>query len=160
MDNEFDTQVKNIRQILIDKGLENKSIYYSEFLEIYDSYRSIMSEKDFAVLVLGVKTGNFNESKKGKHRIKILKNEQDELLKKYGAKTEKESEIQKNIARKIRPGTSINYSEFLELYELYKEELDMKEFARIIGLSVSNLNTMKNRGNKRKNTEILEKRNC
>ena len=41
-------------------------------------------------------------------------------------------------SKKIREGQSINYEEFLSLYEPYKDKISEIEFADILGIKYSN----------------------
>jgi len=152
MSYDFETEKYRIQQELISRGLSNTALEYEEFLRLYEPYKSVMPEKDFA-LVLGIKYVNFSGLKNGKHRVKIFKDETE----KYATTNKRELEIRDLIANNIRPGSSINYSEFLELYEPYKKEFSIAEFAKIIGITVANVNNMKNRGRKAKILKFMHK---
>ena len=52
-----------------------------------------------------------------------------------------------------KPGSLINYAEFLRLYSAYRTEMSETEFAEIIGISYANKNNMKNKGT---NAKILK----
>ena len=152
MSYDFETEKHKIQQDLISRGLSNKTIEYEEFLRLYEPYKIVMPEKDFA-LILGIKYVNFSGLKNGTHRVKILKDETE----KYATNNKRELEIRDLIAKNIRPGSSINYLEFLELYEPYKEEFKIAEFAKIIGITVVNVNNMKNRGRRAKILKFMHK---
>lgn len=64
-------------------------------------------------------------------------------------------------SKKVKAGQSINYTQFLELYEPYKNEMSEKEFAYILEVNDTNYNNMKscNKGMrvlKNKKSDIIE----
>ena len=105
-----------------------------------------MAPKEFAK-VLGINYGNFNTFKKGLHRVKILA-EYTVEIEMYRGKNARELEIQSEIVKRIRPGTSITYSEFLEFYEQYTKDINQEDFLRLLGISKANFNNMKYRKRK------------
>lgn len=129
---------------LKEKGYANKKIDYQEFLELYEEYKGIISEKEFAVMI-GIKEGSFYTFKKKGLRLTILNEET--LL----------AEFKKNIVEELkRRGYSnkrIGYKKFLELYDSYKDKLSEIEFARVLGINDSNLYNLR----RRKRTTIILK---
>ena len=48
--------------------------------------------------------------------------------------------------KKIVAGQLINYAKFLELHKIYKDRISEREFAKILGITESSFNMMKNQG--------------
>lgn len=75
-----------------------------------------------------------------------------------------EKRIIKELSSKIYFNMSISYEEFLNLYEPYKSILEEEEFAKILGITYDNWQTIKNRGTRTKikasglNKEVSEMR--
>ena len=63
-----------IRNELKKQGYENKYIDYEEFLELYEPYKTEISERNFAD-ILGISYANWQAIKHKKGRTKILKKE-------------------------------------------------------------------------------------
>ena len=67
---------------------------------------------------------------------------------------EKEKIIKELLdSKKIKPGQLINYTQFLELYEEYKEKMSELDFTEVLGISYSNYFNIKNA---KKNAKILK----
>ena len=112
---------EEIRAELKGQGYERKSINYQEFLEIYEPYRKEMTERKFAE-ILGISSlGNI---KYGGMRAKILK---EKVEKEEKIKEERKEEIREELKEQGYERKSIDYQEFLEIYELYRKELTRQE---------------------------------
>ena len=136
-------EIKEIKEEILKKVKPGQAINYEELLELYKPYKGKLNEVEFAKII-GISYANFTTIKNKGTRAKILK----EKLKKM---TEEEGErIKEEILKKVKPGKAINYAEFLELYEPYKGELSEVEFAEILRISYSNLNTIKHQGTRAK----------
>ena len=140
--------VEIIRKKLKENGYTNKSIDYKEFLELYEPYRKEMKEKEFAE-ILGVSYCNHDNMKYKGRRIKILKEENN-------ISEERKEEIRENLRKNGYTNKSINYQEFLELYEPYRKEMKEIEFAKILGILYGNHSMMKNKGQR---ARILKEQN-
>ena len=107
-----------------------------------------MSEIDFAG-VIGISYGSYQTIKHTDRRAKILKTEniQEEITE------ERKVEIVNELKEKGYTNKLINYPEFLELYELYKQEIKENQMAEIIGISEVSYSHIKYEG---KNTRILK----
>ena len=125
---------------LIQKGYRNKSIDYNEFLRLYEPYKAKFKESEFAN-ILGMTYGSFSSIKYNGNKAIILKPE------KSTDKKKKIEELKQFIASDlIQKGyrhKSIDYNEFLRLYEPYKAKFKESEFANILGISYSNLKNIK-----------------
>lgn len=151
MNYDIDSQIKLIQEKLIEQGYANRLINYIEFLTLYEPYKKIMSEREFFQM-LGLKYPSFYSFKKGLNRVRILKDY------KIGRDINPRNiEIQEQIAKEVLPGTGISYSELLELYAKYKDKFDIKDFAKIIGITNGNLNNMKYRNRKAKILKFMIK---
>ena len=122
------------------RGYTDKKIDYNEFLKLYEPYKDRFRESEFAD-ILGMSYASLSSIKYNGERAIILKRklEQKELekLKKL---------IISDLIQKGYRNKSIDYNEFLSLYEPYKEKLKENEFASILGISYGNRQSMKNRG--------------
>ena len=144
----FEERYNEIREQLISQGYANKHITYSEFLAIYEPYKEEMSEKEF-IHVLGISYSNLQSIKHENKKAIILK-------KKLGKKTFETFKklIVSNLIQKGYRNKSIDYNEFLSLYEPYKEKLKESEFASILGISYGSWQSMKNRIKIAQNGEV------
>ena len=141
----FEERYNEIREELIKQGYANKHITYSEFLTIYESYKGEMSEKEF-IQVLGISYVSWQSMKNKGTRAIILKPEKstDEMKELENLKQFIASDlIQKGYRHK-----SIDYNEFLRLYEPYKEKFEESEFANILGISYGSFSNIKYNGKK------------
>ncbi len=130
---------EEIREELIKKGCyRNKLIDYQEFLELYKPYEKEMSEKEFAE-ILGISYGNYISMKNKGTRAKVLKEESK-------ISGERKEKIREDLIKRGYRNKSIDYQEFLELYKPYEKEMSEIEFSKILEISYSNYNHMKNGG--------------
>ena len=134
---------KEIVSELIERGYQNKGIDYAEFLKLYEPYRIKVKESEFAS-ILGISYKNWQTIKYRKQKAVILKKEDktDEDREKL------KQEIVSTLIERGYQNKSIDYAEFLKLYEPYRIKLKESEFASILGISYSNLQTIKHRANK------------
>ena len=135
---------------LIQKGYRNKSIDYKEFLNLYEPYKGMLEESEFAN-VLGIAYPNWKAIKYNGKRVIILKKELSEDEKQE--LEELKQSIVFDLRKKGYTNQRIDYKEFLILYEPYKEKFKESEFADILGISYSNRVYIKNYGGK---TTILK----
>ena len=137
---------KIIDELVKSKKIKaGQSINYEYFLEIYEPYRDRMEEKEFALL-LGISYSSYMNMKNQGGKTKVLKNRKEEI-----SKEEKKKIIDELIkSKKIKVGQSINYEYFLEIYEPYKDRMEEKEFAGLLGISYANYLNIKHKGAKAK----------
>ena len=136
---------------LIQKGYRHKSIDYNEFFRLYKPYKAKLKESEFAN-ILGMSYGSFSNIKYNGKKAIILKPEKSTDEKK---KIEELKQfIASDLIQKGYRHKSIDYNEFLRLYEPYKEKLKESEFANILGISYSNWRNIKYYGQRAK---ILKK---
>ena len=141
----FEERYNEIREELIKQGYANKHITYSEFLAIYEPYKEEMSEKEF-IQVLGISYTNLQSIKHKNKRAIILKPEKSTDEKK---KIEELKQfIASDLIQKGYRHKSIDYNEFLRLYEPYKEKFKESEFANILGISYGSFSNIKYNGKK------------
>ena len=124
---------------LIERGYQNKSIDYAEFLKLYEPYRTKVKESEFAN-ILRISYTNLRNIKQRKQKAIILKKDMTEEEKK-----ELEQEIVSELIERGYQNKSIDYAEFLKLYEPYKRKVKEREFANILGV---NWQSIKHRGTK------------
>ena len=132
---------EEIRTSLLNKGYSNKMINYEEFLELYKHFSKNITEKEFSEII-GMSYSAYRNIKKRGGKTTILKTEIDakkiktEINKEYGS-------------------ISINYEQFLSMYEKYKTQINNEvKFAEILGISVTNFESMRNKGTR---VRILKK---
>ena len=113
---------------LIERGYQNKRINYTEFLKLYEPYRIKLKESEFAS-ILGISYGNWQNIKHKKQKAVILKKEDktDEDREKL------KQEIVSELIERGYQNKSIDYAEFLKLYEPYRIKVKESEFASILG---------------------------
>ena len=133
---------EEIRENIRKRGYTNKLINYQEFLELYKPYKNEMGEKEFAE-VLGIAYGNYMAIKNRGTKAKILKEERK-------VQEERKEEIRKDLKKRDYANKSIDYQEFLQLYKLYENEMEEKEFAEILGIAYGNYMAIKNKGTRAK----------
>ena len=143
---------ESIIEELLNSGKvkSGQSISYEYFKELYEQYKEKMAEVDFAT-ILGITYSNYINMKNGGTRAKVLKDRKEEL------DEEKKKEIIEELLNggKIKPGQSIDYEYFKELYESYKEKMTEVEFASLLGINYGNYTNIKG---KRRRTKVLEDR--
>ena len=125
------------------QGNANRMINYSQFLILYAQYKQIMSEEEFANII-GINHEALRNMRRKGTRTLILKQQ---------ASAKMNDEIRNKLLQEGYANKKIDYQEFLELYEQYKNNITEKEFGYIIGMSYSKYKNIKNRGGK---TKILE----
>lgn len=140
-----------IKEILKNKKVKpGDSIDYAQFLELYVPYQNRMTEIKFAE-ILEIKYDSY-------WKIKNIKGRKAKILKSMQVTKEEKQEIVEKIIEKIRSGKiklgdSINYVQFLELYNPYMDIMNEIKFAEILEVNKGNYQAMKNKRNKNNNTE-------
>ena len=125
------------------RGYTNKKIDYKEFLRLYKPYRGKLKENQFANII-GISYENWLYIKNHGGKTTILKIELSEDEKKQ--LKELKQFIVSDLRKRSYTNKKIDYKEFLRLYEPYKDKFKESEFASILGISYSNLQSMKNKG--------------
>lgn len=145
---------KKIIERLREKGYTGKSITYNELQKLHKRYGKGISEKDFAIEILGLSYSNYRKCKNTKSKVRILKERKTAL-----SEEEKDSTIEKLKLQEYM-GKVITYEELQALHKEYGEGLTERDFAiEILGLSYSNYRTCKNSKTrvKIKDTKALKK---
>ncbi|MCI8384757.1 MAG: hypothetical protein HFJ33_07925 [Clostridia bacterium] len=111
---------------LRNRGYSNKSITYTGFLSLYNPYRAMISENEFA-RVLSIDYSLFQKRTDSSKKITILRTERvdDEFKNSIIAKLNEKGYVNKKI----------DYAEFLELFETYKNDMTELEFSKILGIT-------------------------
>ncbi len=134
IEQEHNEIINNLKQA----GYANKVIQYLDFLKIYEPYKSIMSELEFAYL-LGINYENFRSLRSKGTKTRILVQVAS-------------PELKETIINKLRAlgytNKKINYAEFVALYKEYSIQITEKEFSEILGITYSRYRNIKNKGNK------------
>lgn len=135
--NNFKDIEKRIIKELSSKIYFNMSISYEEFLNLYEPYKSILEEEEFAK-ILGITYDNWQTIKNRGTRTKI----------KASGLNKEVSEMRINqIIEEIRSqgfeNQVISYVEFLQLYEAYKNEMSEPDFAQMLGITYLNWSNLK-----------------
>lgn len=157
--NYLEKEKEEIIKELLDSGKikPDQLINYSYFLELYIPYIDKMKESAFAE-ILGISYGSYMHLKNEGKRAIVLKNMQG-LLESNERRTKKSQDKQAELSeeeakiietllasKKVEEGQSIDYSYFLELHEPYKEKMQEKQFANILGIKSGNYRRLKNSG--------------
>ena len=136
-----DMRINQIIEEIRSQGFENQVISYDEFLQLYETYKTEMSEPDFAHLI-GISYTNWSNMKNANSKARILKPVSKHISE------ERVNEIKQEIIKKGYANKHINYEELLQLYEPFKEEITESDFAQLLGITYLNWNNM--RGGKRR----------
>lgn len=126
---------ENIRQKLIQDGYANKTINYQEFSILYEPYKTLMSEENFAI-ILEIPYYTYCSLKNHNKNTKILKF-------KNNISEELKEKIRENLKKEGYSNKLINYNKFLELYEPYRTQIKETDFAELLGISASNYHNLK-----------------
>ena len=121
-----------IQDEVLRKVKAGQTIDYKEFLKLYNPYREMLKEIEFAEII-GITYNSYYSIKTKNKRAKVLKERKPQEIKK----------IMKEVNEYLISGKPIHYQEFLKMYEPYKEELTEEEFAKILGIRHDNYATMK-----------------
>lgn len=139
----IESEKEKIIKELRENGYSNKTVDYSQFLSLYEKYKELMGEQEFAYM-LGLNYDKFrNLRTKGTKTVILIQKASEELR----------NEIKISLGTQGYINKMIDYSEFLKLYEKYKKIITEKEFADIIGITYARYRDIKNRGGK---TKVLE----
>ena len=129
-------RLSQIREILKKQGLENATIDYDKFLQLYEQFKFEMSEPEFAQLI-GISYTNWSNMKNANSRAMILKSVSKPISE------ERKAEIKQKIIKSGYGNKLINYEEFLQLYSQFKEEMIESDFAQFLGISYLNWNNLR-----------------
>ena len=111
---------------LKEAGYSNKSITYMEFLDLYEGYRTVISESEFA-RILSINDISLMKRLDKDARRKVIKTKKvDDELK---------NDIVLKLKREGYANKKISYTEFLELFDMYKNDMSELEFSKILGIT-------------------------
>ena len=127
-------EMKNeIKNQLLQKEYSNKKIDYKEFLKLYEQYKNVITEKEFADII-GITYPRYKNIKNRGGKTKVLEIEIDK----------------KQIAMEVEEqygSILVDYNYFLVIYEPYRAKINsQEEFAEIIGITRNNFKSVKNKG--------------
>ena len=134
-------RINQIIEEIRRQGFEDKVINYDEFLQLYNAYKTEMSESEFAQ-VIGITYTNWSNMRNANSRARILKPVSKQISE------ERVNEIKQEIIKAGYANKLISYKELLQLYEPFKEEITESDFAQMLGITYLNWNNM--RGGKRR----------
>ena len=134
-------RINQIIEEIRRQGFEDKVINYDEFLQLYNAYKTEMSESEFAQ-VIGITYTNWSNMRNANSRARILKPVSKQISE------ERVNEIKQEIIKAGYANRLISYEELLQLYEPFKEEITESDFAQMLGITYLNWNNM--RGGKRR----------
>lgn len=134
-------RINQIIEEIRRQGFEDKVINYDEFLQLYNAYKTEMSESEFAQ-VIGITYTNWSNMRNANSRARILKPVSKQISE------ERVNEIKQGIIKAGYANKLISYKELLQLYEPFKEEITESDFAQMLGITYLNWNNM--RGGKRR----------
>ena len=129
---------RQIREKLITDGYENTKISYEEFKQMHEKYGKQMSQSEF-IKLLGIKYNNFHSMKSANIKTRILK--------RYITEEEK-IEIKNDLVEQGYWKKSVDYKEFLKLYNKYGKGINETEFAEVVGMKYASYSKIKNNENK------------
>lgn len=128
MDDEYYIQLKE--QMIKEFNLHIKDfIDYTQFTALYEKYGGDLIEKDFALLMLGIKEKNYNN-------IKYIEGAKTRILLEEEISLEEIEELRKFF--KQYEGKLINYQQFKELHTQYGGKMDEFSFCeQILGFKLN-----------------------
>lgn len=115
---------KKIKTDLIEDGYEEKLIDYIELQNLHQTYGKQMTETKFAQKVLGLSSSIYLEMKNKGIRGRVLKKIKDESIQKHI------ETIKEQLKGDGYAGKTIDYSEFLRLYQIYGGQMPEYKFAK------------------------------
>ena len=121
---------------MVQDRLLNKSITYKELQQLHFKYAKELTEKEFALEVLGISLDNYRACKKTNNPTRVI------ILKKN---IEKEiTKIKEILISKGYTNKKISYQEFLNLYKQYGYFLSDRKFANeVLGVNYSTYDASK-----------------
>ena len=128
---------EQIKKEIESLGIENKSITYEEFLQLYDKYKHEISESDFAEII-GISYSNLKNMRNINTKAIVLKTSDEPITEKG------KNEIIEKVKNLGYGNKLINYDDFLKIYEPFKTEIAELTFAKIIGIPYINWTRFKN----------------
>lgn len=131
-----DERLSQIKETLKSQGLENATIDYDKFLQLYEQFKFEMSEPEFAQLI-GISYTNWSNMKNANSRAIILKSTSKPISE------ERKDEIKQKIIKSGYANKLIGYEEFLQLFNQFKEEMIESDFAQLLGITYLNWNNLK-----------------
>ena len=129
-------RINQIIEEIRRQGFEDKVINYDEFLQLYNAYKTEMSESEFAQ-VIGITYTNWSNMRNANSRARILKPVSKQISE------ERVNEIKQGIIKAGYANKLISYEELLQLYEPFKEEITESDFAQMLGITYLNWNNMR-----------------
>lgn len=138
---DFNEMKKSIIKDLENKEYVNRKISYEEFLDLYESYKDILSKQSFAS-ILGISKFYLLEIQEDPKKRAIV-------LKRVSVPQERKFEIERELRDKGLSNFEVNYDKFKELFFQYKNEMIETKFAEILGISASVLRKLKSEPSKK-----------
>lgn len=124
----FDKDIENLKNILKTRGYTEMLISYEEFLQLYQKYGTMFSEKDFALKILSLTQDSYKSMKLKNTRARILKE---------GKQNNNYQNIKDELVKQGFCNKSIDYEEFKQIFLEYGKGIDEKEFAlNVLDLSL------------------------
>ena len=132
--------IENLKNILKDKGYNEMLIDYEEFLQLYQKYGTIFSERDFALKVLNLTQDSYKSMKLKNTRARILKTE---------IQNNNYQDIKDELVKQGFCNKTIDYEELKQIFLQYGKGIDEKEFAlNILDLSLDSYRALRKINNK------------
>lgn len=125
---------------LREKGYKGKLVTYQELQALHSKYGKGLSEKDFAIEILGLSYSNYGNCKNQGQRATVLKEKENSL-----SEEEKEGIIKK-LKKEGYAGKLLTYEELQLLHSKYGKDMTEQDFAlEILGLGYSNYRKCKSK---------------
>ena len=140
---------EEIEKKLRCQGYAYKKISYKEFLSLYEEYKNIMSEKEFAE-ILGITSVQRSKIKRDGGTVTIFTLSKDELSK-------LREEIIGFIIRNGYENKKVSFQDILNIHSNFKSYVDLEKFAQLINIDINQLQAMKL--NERKEITIYRSEN-
>lgn len=134
---EFDPQTIEMILLEMEQKFQDSELDYETFKNIYKDYRHLVKEQDFAKIIFNINNSFFQKFKKGIHRARIFKNEENLFIIHYVKLYDQLYPLYK--------GQKIDYREFLQLHQQYAPFLSESDFAICLGLNYGTYRSIKKR---------------
>lgn len=137
---EFDSSLIELLRDQMESRFKKSTIEYDVFRQIYEEYKQIFNEEEFAKKIFNINDSFFKSFKKKLCPARVFQDDENLFLKHYNNLYDKFYLIYKDH--------EINYQQFLELHALHAPFLTETDYAVCLGLNLGTYNSIKKRRRK------------
>lgn len=137
---EFDDQTIEMIRLEMAQKFQNSELDYETFKNIYNDYQHLVKEQDFAKIIFNINNSFFAKFKKGLHRARVFKNEENLFILHYVKLYDSLYPLYKD--------QKVDYQKFCFLHQQYAPFLSESDFAICLGLNYGTYRSIKQRKKK------------